>query len=397
MDFSDDEIKAMQQAMSSEQTGVDNNTQQQNNTPPPVGDNTGNNSSLNSNGDISNPPLSDDKNQVQNSTAGTNNQVTGAENNEPPKQKSFEEYLEERTAGKFKNWEDVESIINTPKEEFASEDVKRWNELVKNGVTLDKEFFELQSLDLDQEEINPEWLMLEAMKRKPETEGLSNRALYKLLNDKYNYDAWISKDDDELTDDDLVNREIMARDAYNDLEWLKNYKKERTFFVEPNTEKLRADAEAQKQSLKQFEDYLDKEVFEKALGLTTEIEIDKDTKTTYEYKLSEAVRKETVNLMKLLPVDGNAMFNRYAEKDGNGNIQMNHRKVFEMLVKDRVFDEAIKNAYKDGVAYGAKNFVDKGLKNANFTPADNRQGTPVAQTEAEAIALAIRASGKKLN
>ena len=397
MDFSDDEIKAMQQAMSSEQTGVDNNTQQQNNTPPPVGDNTGNNSSLNSNGDISNPPLSDDKNQVQNSTAGTNNQVTGAENNEPPKQKSFEEYLEERTAGKFKNWADVESIINTPKEEFASEDVKRWNELVKNGVTLDKEFFELQSLDLDQEEINPEWLMLEAMKRKPETEGLSNRALYKLLNDKYNYDAWISKDDDELTDDDLVNREIMARDAYNDLEWLKNYKKERTFFVEPNTEKLRADAEAQKQSLKQFEDYLDKEVFEKALGLTTEIEIDKDTKTTYEYKLSEAVRKETVNLMKLLPVDGNAMFNRYAEKDGNGNIQMNHRKVFEMLVKDRVFDEAIKNAYKDGVAYGAKNFVDKGLKNANFTPADNRQGTPVAQTEAEAIALAIRASGKKLN
>lgn len=311
----------------------------------------------------------------------------------------LEKYLAEKTAGKFKKFEEIEAVINRPVEEY-DDDIKRLQELKRSGVTLDKDYFELQNLNLDGDEngiVDPEFVLIEAMKRKQETAGLSSRTLLNQLNKKYDYNGWIDKDDADLTDDDLANRELMLRDAQNDLQYLSKLKEEKAFIKPVNAEEVQRQADLRKSTISNFEKMVDEELFAKVTTLTTEIEIDKDTKEVYEYKYSEADRKRAADLMKLSVADLSILVTQFAEKDATGNVKINDRKVYEMLLKNNTYDEAVKNAYKDGMALGAKKFVKEDLKNAQFTPADSRQGNPVATTEAEALALKMKQEGKTFN
>ncbi len=333
--------------------------------------------------------------QTQATEAATLAAAEAAKNAAPVK--SFEDYLKEKTQGKFEKWEDVEQIINTPKEEFADDEVRHWNDLKKKGVKLDKEFFELQSLDLTGGAdgiVDPEYVLLQAMKRKEATQGLSDKTLHVELNKKYNYDEWKGKEEADLTDIDLANREIMLRDAKNDLNYLENYKKERTFVNQPTAEQITQQREEAKRGLERFEQFLDKEVFEKITSLS--IPIDEATKESFDYKLSEADRKDAINMMKLMATSGDVLLDQFAYKDEKGAKQYHHNKIFEMITKAKTFNEAVKNAYNDGKAVGAKTFVKEEIKNVSFTPTDGKTANPVAQTEGEALALALAASGKKL-
>lgn len=307
--------------------------------------------------------------------------------------KSFEEHIAEKTAGKFNKWEDVEKVINAPKEEFADENIKHWNELAKKGIKLDKEFFDIQALDVDSM-IDPEKIVLETMRRKPENKGLSDTTLRVELNKKYNYDEWIEKEDADLTEIDKANKEIMLRDAQNDLDWLKNFKKERTFIQQPTAEQLQLQADQKAAGIKSFEKFVDEELFAKIISLTTTI--DETTKEAIEFKISEAGRKGIADLMKSMVVDGNAFFNQFTEKDSSGNLQMNDREIFKMIAKYKTYDEAVKSAYKDGMAVGSKN-TTKEAKNISFKPADHPAGAGEPTTEAEAMALAIKGSGKSFS
>lgn len=311
---------------------------------------------------------------------------------ETPPAKSFDDYLVEKTGGKFKKWDDVEQVLNAPKEEL-DEEIKHLQSLKSKGIKLDKEFFELQSLDVENM-TDPEEIVLESMRRKPEYKGLSEKTLRVELNRKYNIDEWIDKDEAELTDEDIANREIMMRDAHNDKDWLQNYKKERTFVPEPDKAELELQAAERKQRLQNFEKFVDEELAGKVTSLS--IEIDKNTNETFEYKISEADRKGVADMMKLLPVDLAVLVNQFAEKDDSGNLKVNDRKVYEMLVKSRTFDEAVKNAYKDGKAEGAKKFVKEEIKNVSFTASGHSTGNPIANTEGEALALAMKAQGKSI-
>ena len=58
---------------------------------------------------------------------------------------SFEELLAERTEGKFKTWDELQTILNEPKTEFANEQMKKINDYVKNGGTFDKDWFYYQT------------------------------------------------------------------------------------------------------------------------------------------------------------------------------------------------------------------------------------------------------------
>ncbi len=306
----------------------------------------------------------------------------------------LEKYVEEQTGGKFKKFEEIKTVLDAPKVELDPE-ILHFQNLKKSGVVLDKDFFQLQALDVDSME-DPEEIVLEAMRRKPEFKNLSDRALKFKINEKYNINEWINKDDADLTEADLVQREIMMSDAQSDLEFLVNYKKERTFINPVNEQQEIDNANARKQILDSHAKFVDDELIAKGTSLITEVQIDKDTKESFEYKPSEAIRKKAGETMKAMAADLSTIVNLFAETDAEGKVKINDRKIFEMLVKNDTYNEAVQNAYRDGMAQGAKGFVKNDLKNASFKPEGNAVANPVAATEAEAIALAIKASQTKL-
>lgn len=327
--------------------------------------------------------------------------IEAAKANPSPVAETFdqqlEKYLAEKTAGKYKKFEEVQAILDKPVEEY-DDDIKRLQELKRSGTALDKDYWELQSLNLEPDEdgiIDTEFIVMEAMKRKPETAGLSPRALVNLLNKKYDFNEWVKKPEEEFTEDDFTNRELMLRDAQNDLEFLTKLKEEKAFIKPVDPEEAKRQADLRKSTIQSFEKMVDDELFAKVIAFSTEIEIDKDTKEVYEYKVSEADRKRAADILKLSVADLSVLVTQFAEKDATGKLKVNDRKVYDMILNNIISEDRVKNAFKDGMAIGAKNYVKTELKNATFTPADSRTENPVATTEAEAIALALKASGKK--
>lgn len=311
---------------------------------------------------------------------------------EAVKPKTWDEEFSERFENKYKSVDELKSILNTPKEELDPE-VKHWQELKKAGVKIDKEFFEIQNLKLDGDaegNIDPHYVLLEAMKRKKEWEGLPERTLKNQLNKKYNLNEWIEKDEADLTEDDIDNREIMKRDAQIDLGWLQNYKKERTFVKPVDENAVRLQAQEREDSFKQFESLVDTEVVGKILNLSTIIDAESGEK--FDYKISEADGKEFGNLMKGMAKGDKNLFDQFAYNDVNGVKQINHQKIFEMLIKNKNYEQAVKNAYNDGKAVGAKNQV-KDLKNSGFPTNEGHIQTDEPQTEAEARRHAYQKQG----
>ncbi len=314
------------------------------------------------------------------------------------KEKSIDELIAEKTGGKIAKWEDVEKVLNAPKEELDAE-VKHWNELKKKGIKLDKEFFDLQALEIEKVGTNeysgplddPRNLLVEALKRKT---GLSEDTIRFQLEKKYNLSEWQEKEEGDLTIEDKANREIMMMDAESELNWLKNYKAERTFVkaVDP-AEIAKVEAE-QRQQRENFEKYIDEELFTKVKNLT--VVTDDKTGEAFEYKVSEADRKDISNLMKSFASDGQALFNRYAEKDINGNVSMNQEKLFRDLLKAKAFDEAVKHARNDGKAEGEKKFIKEDLKNIDFKQNEGQVNASAPRTEAEAIAQALQKNKLKI-
>lgn len=317
---------------------------------------------------------------------------------EPVITKSIDELIAEKTGGKIAKWEDVEKVLNAPKEELDPE-VKHWNELKKKGIKLDKEFFDLQALEIEKVGTkeysgpldDPRNLLVEAQKRKT---GLSEATIRFQMEKKYNLSEWQDKEEADLTIEDKANREIMMMDADSELQWLKNYKAERTFVKATDPAEIAKVEAEQRQQRESFEKYIDEELFTKVKNLT--VVTDEKSGESFEYKVSEADRKDISNLMKSFASDGQALFNRYAEKDINGNVSMNQEKLFRDLLKAKAFDEAVKHARNDGKAEGEKKFIKEDLKNIDFKQNEGQVNQGAPRTEAEAIAQALRKNNLKI-
>lgn len=272
--------------------------------------------------------------------------------------KSFEELLAEKSAGKFKSWEEIEAIANKPNDEFANDDVKNWNELVKKGVKLDAEFFELQSKDFGKMD-DPLEIRMEAMKRQPEFEGLSPKTIELQLDKKYNLSEWINKDEEDYTDEDRANQEILVRDAWKDREWLVNFKNERIFAKEPdpNQEKQRVEAESLAQE--NWERFVDEELANKTQKLSTKI----DDKESVDFEVSDADRKYAADMMKSMTKDIKVFWDQFADKDG----KINQKAVYEMILFNKNRDNIIKVAHQNAIAKGKESEI-KAIKNTAFEP-----------------------------
>lgn len=335
----------------------------------------------------------------ENTQAATTEKVevteTKVENTPPPVSKTLEEYIAEKSGGKFKSWDEIESQINAPKVEFANEEIQKLNELAAKGIKLDDEFFEIQRKDYENSQ-DASFILKDALRYRDNMKGLSETTLNVQLNKKYNYDEWKDKDQEDMTPEDLANEEIMLRDAEDAQNWLINFKKERTLPTQVDPKKIEANQQQARLAQENWEKYVDAELHSKVTNLTTPIEVENgEVKEKFVYEISESDRKEISNTMKLMTSDINVLFNRFMYKDEQGNTQINHRKVFEMLVKEKSYDTAVKNAYKDGKAVGAKNFVEKDLKNIDFKAQEGMTNKGTPQTEAEAIAAAMKAQNVK--
>lgn len=335
----------------------------------------------------------------ENTQAATTEKVevteTKVESTPPPATKTLEEYIAEKSGGKFKSWDEIESQINAPKVEFANEEIQKLNELAAKGIKLDEEFFEIQRKDYENSE-DASFILKDALRYRDNMKGLSETTLNVQLNKKYNYDEWKDKDQEDMTPEDLANEEIMLRDAEEAQGWLINFKKERTLPTQVDPKKIEANQQQARLAQENWEKYVDAELHSKVTNLTTPIEVENgEVKEKFVYEISESDRKEISNTMKLMTSDINVLFNRFMYKDEQGNTQINHRKVFEMLVKEKSYDTAVKNAYKDGKAVGAKNFVEKDLKNIDFKAQEGMTNKGTPQTEAEAIAAAMKAQNVK--
>lgn len=377
MDFTAEELAAMRQGMSG-----DGGAAPDDNTPDPIDDGA-------SQGDSSL------KNNVPAPTADpVSAPVPIAVDLKPidtPPVKSFEEILAERTKGKYKRWEEVESEINTPKEAFFDDEVRHWNNLKGKGVKLDKTFFELQSLNLDSLK-DPKNILLQSMKLKEENNNVSDRTLLFLIEKKYGLSNWIEKEESELTDEDVANRELLGRDAQMEYKWLQDYKKERTFLPETDPAKAKQEADAKLEWQAEWEQFVDGELSNKVSNLS--VIVNPETKEVFDYKVSESDRKEVTELMKTLPKNVYALFNRFTETDSKGNAQIDHAKVAQMILRDKLFDQAVLKARSDGEAEGARKEIEK-LKNVNFKPGDNgTAGELEPQTAKDALTKALKSQGK---
>lgn len=302
--------------------------------------------------------------------------------------KSFEDHLAERSGGKYKKWEDIEQEL-TPKEVFANEKIKKLNELALKGVDVSsKEFFELQSLDFEKMD-KPEDVLFERWKRSEDGKGLSEKVIRHEINKKYNVEAWATKEAEDMTDDDIANREKMVRDFNESKNWLGNYKNERLLEKQIDPSEVKALADAKDQNLKNWDAFVESDLVSKITKLSTPIsykdEADKTVESVIDFPVSEKTRKEVGEMMKQLPRNSNAFFDQFKKQDGTRD----HEAFALMMLKAKSFDEARALSYSAGAEQRAL-VIEKASKNTNFTPGESNGGKKQFTTMAEAQANAIK-------
>ena len=279
--------------------------------------------------------------------------------------KSFEETLAERSAGKFKSWEEVEALANTPaSKKFANEQIEYLNELAEKGVDVtSREFFELQSKDYESME-DPIQVRLEAMKLQPEFKGLSDRTLELKLKNEYDLESWaekidgkwVTKEDYDMTDEDNAALEMLLQKAELDKDFLINYKNERLLTKQSDPNEINQRAESDRQAQENWENYVEG-LSKDVIKLSTKI----DDKDAVEFEVSDADRKYAADMLKEMPKNINVFWNQFADEKGN----IDQKKVFEAIVYLKNREAITKTAHNNALAKGREQEV-KTIKNTHF-------------------------------
>lgn len=271
--------------------------------------------------------------------------------------KTFAQQLEELSGGKFKDWKEVEPLL-TPKEEL-DEEIRHLAELKKQGVKFDKEFWELQTKDYSQMN-DPFEVLLESMRKNPDYEGLSDKVLGHLINEKYKMDDWAEEGEDP-TEIETIQAELMKRDALRERQKLIEYKNARTLVKKPNEEQLSKQAELARTAQVNWESFVDAELAGKINKLS--VVLDDKSNSTFDFEYPQADKLEVANRMKDMTKDINVFWEQF--DDGNGEIDQ--KKVYEAMLFLKNRDAIIKTAYQNAVAAGREAEV-KTIKNIDFTP-----------------------------
>ncbi len=304
-----------------------------------------------------------------------------------PVAKTLEEYLTEKSEGKYKTYEELLAQIDAPKKNsYKSQLAEKIDAYVEAGGT-EENYLRTQSIDF------------------------TKMSTKELLEYK------IQMSDPDMTDEEIEYEltkqyrldEVAADDA-TDAE-----KKEIQFA------KLRAEREAKKTQAELIETQkkwavperkaapvVDPKVHEKEQNdWTNEIksEVEKLVKVpvklseteSYDIVMDEKDKKELTELGSKLFTDANAFWNQFKDKDGN----IQKGSLMNAMYKIKNFDKAVQFAAAQAREKGKETLIKDELKNINMKPGDNKGPEVVKKTTADHIKdharkVALEEAGRRI-
>jgi hypothetical protein len=269
----------------------------------------------------------------------------------------MEAFIKEKTDGKFENFESVLAKLNeTPTElEFASERIKKLNELESKGVDIEQ-VMRFQSLGLDKidESTQSGALSLIRLDMKLNDPYLTEKEIDAELRNKYLLNA--DRDDEDLAESIELAEIRMKRDGRKAKESLAVKQKEVELPSSNNTAdpvELAKQREAQENENKQFRSEFNSNVNKNLANYSSEnFELDGDSSLEY------AVDSDTMKQLQTSMTNTDKFWERYNNEDKTINFDKFRS---DMLLLDNK-DKIIKAAHNKGIAMGKKSVISL-LKN----------------------------------
>jgi len=327
-----------------------------------------------------------EENAVSNESENTDSEATTSENTETNVTEtpslSIEQVLAEKTGGKIKTLDDLEKLKDfNPDDYFVDDEVRRINELKKQGVALDENWFYLQTREFEKVD-DPIEILAEAMKL--ENPELTDREIEYELKIKYQINQWAKEgeEEDDLSPERKEIEEIfsakMLRDAEKKREELIALRDSRSVKQKINPEqKAKQIAEAE-QKYKQWVDSI-----EGISNNTSKLTVNVSEKDAFDFLVDSNEKKEVSNIVKTLWKDSNAFWGQFV-KDGN----VDAKSIYETILKARNYEKAVASAYQRGLASGAEQEV-KNIKNVNFKSDSAKPPTSMEDALAKAVAKGL--------
>jgi hypothetical protein len=310
--------------------------------------------------------------QESTSSSESTSQTTSAEasaetsaNESAPNVKSFEDYIAERTGGKHKSWEEIESLINKPAEnsfKYNSEIAEKVDKYIASGGKIDENWFKLQTKDYSTID-NPIELFRERMKI--ENPELSEVEIEYELNERYKLDQW--EDDDETPLQQAMSAKI-AREAKQALDFLTDYQSKSSIFKGKTPEQVEAEQTAMAQ-MEESAKAARNQFSEEVRATVTEIEKLKFTPIEgfeIDYNLSADEKNAVADVVASLYDGSTKLLEPYLKRSGDQITGVDIKGLATKLAKAEIFDNVIKKIAQESKAAGAANVV-KTQKNINFT------------------------------
>ena len=284
--------------------------------------------------------------------------ITPSEEEVVTQQPSFNDLLSEKTDGKFKTYDDLQTALSeqgtTNDVSFANEQIAKLNEYVNKGGSME-EFFSTQSAnyeDMDSESIVKNHMLF----RNPE---LTEEDVNLLYEDTYKLD------EDEYTDKEIKLSKIKLKQK--SLEARTELMKFQSDNAVPKTARdAEQDRLTMEESVKNWNTRVDNDLkdFNKV-----EFELnDKGDKYTFN------VNEESMKYVKNTTSKLSDFWNRYVKEDGSEDIGKIAK---EMAILDNV-DTIVRSAYAQGKSGGKEGIIND-IKNPSYTPESKSQdGSPLS-------------------
>jgi len=281
-------------------------------------------------------------------------------------EKSFEDLLAEKTNGKYKTYEEIESLLSSKEtnSSFANEQMAELNDYVAKGGDVE-EYLRTQTANYDEmDELN---LVKSALKFN--NNDLEPDEVDLLLNSQYKLD------EDLYTADEIKLSKIKLRsDAKKAKKELKSFQKDSSV-----PKQHREQVNNKKQSEENIRLWAEK--IDKSLTDFKEVSFDINDKGE---KFSYALSEEAVNTVKSSNKNLSEFWNRYINKDGSENIT----KLNNDMAALNNLDSIVRSAFAQGLSKGKGDIIDD-IKNPSYTP-DSKNSSDKPLSMAEQIAAELR-------
>ncbi len=305
-------------------------------------------------------------------------------------EKTFEELLMEKSAGKYKSLEELEALIK-PEKKLKSTIADRLEAYVEaSGAETPEEieaaqekYLSTQTIDFDK--MSPRELI--EYKIQADHPKWTDEQIEFELEKRYGVDKW--KNDVKDYDDGVEPKEIRMQKLSHeqDAEEAKElFKAEQKKWAVPKKKVPAAPATLDPKVKENWNKEIDA-AFSK-LDKKTLTMLDEDNKTPVQLLDFAMDAKDKTDLSQ---IGKDMLTNPYAywektgviTKDTTGKINFDHAKMAELAYKAKYFDKALSVATKQAYEKGKEKMVKDNLKNTNFKTGDNRPDTTTAQKQRE--------------